>query len=83
MEKENSKDLWMQLLMGNFKTSKQGAELTLEKSFGQDPEVLKMVEDLTDEDIYKLNEEGMILIRFITTYHKAVNTKGAQLLFLL
>ena len=40
----------------NFKA--KGGAYTREKFFGQDPEVLKMVEDLTDEDIYKLNRGG-------------------------
>ena len=64
----------------NFKA--KGGAYTREKFFGQDPEVLKMVEDLTDEDIYKLNRGGHDPYKVYAAYHKAVNTKGAPTVIL-
>ena len=40
----------------NFKA--KGGAYTREKFFGQNKEVLEMVDDLSDEDIYKLNRGG-------------------------
>jgi len=59
----------------NFKA--KGGSYTREKFFGQHPEVLEMVSDLTDEDIYKLNRGGHDPYKVYAAYHKAVNTKGA------
>ena len=41
-----------------------------------------MVEDLTDEDIYKLNRGGHDPYKVYAAYHKAVNTKGAPTVIL-
>jgi len=59
----------------NFKA--KGGTYTREKFFGKHPEVLEMVSDLTDEDIYKLNRGGHDPYKVYAAYHKAVNTKGA------
>ena len=59
----------------NFKA--KGGSYTREKFFGKNPEVLEMVSDLTDEDIYKLNRGGHDPYKVFAAYHKAVNTKGA------
>ena len=59
----------------NFKA--KGGAYTREKFFGQNPEVLEMVKDLTDEDIYKLNRGGHDPYKVYAAYHKAVNSKGA------
>jgi pyruvate dehydrogenase E1 component len=59
----------------NFKA--KGGSYTREKFFGKHPEVLEMVSDLTDEDIYKLNRGGHDPYKVYAAYHKAVNTKGA------
>jgi pyruvate dehydrogenase E1 component len=59
----------------NFKA--KGGSYTREKFFGKHPEVLEMVSDLTDEDIYKLNRGGHDPYKVYAAYHKAVNNKGA------
>ena len=59
----------------NFKA--KGGSYTRDKFFGKHPEVLEMVSDLTDEDIYKLNRGGHDPYKVFAAYHKAVNTKGA------
>ena len=59
----------------NFKA--KGGSYTREKFFGKHPEVLEMVSDLTDEDIYKLNRGGHDPYKVFAAYHKAVNIKGA------
>ena len=64
----------------NFKA--KGGAYTRQKFFGQDPEVLEMVEDLTDEDIYKLNRGGHDPYKVYAAYHKAVNSKGAPTVIL-
>ena len=64
----------------NFKA--KGGAYTREKFFGQDSDVLEMVEDLTDEDIYKLNRGGHDPYKVYAAYHKAVNSKGAPTVIL-
>ena len=59
----------------NFKA--KGGSYTREKFFGKHPEVLEMVSDLTDDDIYKLNRGGHDPYKVYAAYHKAVNNKGA------
>ena len=43
---------------------------------------LKIVEDLTDEDIYKLNRGGHDPYKVYAAYHKAVNSSGAPTVIL-
>jgi len=64
----------------NFKA--KGGAYTREKFFGQDPDVLEIVEDLTDEDIYKLNRGGHDPYKVYAAYHKAVNSTGAPTVIL-
>ena len=64
----------------NFKA--KGGAYTREKFFGQNKEVLEMVDDLSDEDIYKLNRGGHDPYKVYAAYHKAVNTKGAPTVIL-
>jgi len=64
----------------NFKA--KGGSYTREKFFGKHPEVIEMVSDLTDEDIYKLNRGGHDPYKVYAAYHKAVNTKGAPTVIL-
>ena len=64
----------------NFKA--KGGAYTREKFFAKDPDVLEMVEDLTDEDIYKLNRGGHDPYKVYAAYHKAVNSKGAPTVIL-
>ena len=64
----------------NFKA--KGGAYTRENFFAKDPSVLEIVEDLTDEDIYKLNRGGHDPYKVYAAYHKAVNSKGAPTVIL-
>jgi pyruvate dehydrogenase E1 component len=64
----------------NFKA--KGGAYTREKFFGQDPDVLEMVDDLSDDDIYKLNRGGHDPYKVYAAYHKAVNSTGAPTVIL-
>ena len=66
--------------MQNFKA--KGGAYTRENFFAKDPDVLKIVEDLTDEDIYRLNRGGHDPYKVYAAYHKAVNSKGAPTVIL-
>ena len=44
--------------------------------------LLKIVEDLTDEDIYRLNRGGHDPYKVYAAYHKAVNSSGAPTVIL-
>ncbi|MFT0211285.1 pyruvate dehydrogenase (acetyl-transferring), homodimeric type [Pseudomonas sp. F1_0610] len=44
--------------------------------FGKDPRLLKMVEDLTDDEIWKLNRGGHDPFKVYAAYHEAVNHTG-------
>jgi len=58
----------------NYKAS--GGAYTREHFFGKYPETLKMVEDLSDEQIYRLNRGGHDPYKVYAAYHEAVNHKG-------
>ena len=58
----------------NYK-SRSGA-YTREQFFGRYPELLKMVEDLSDEDIYRLNRGGHDPYKVYAAYHAATHHKG-------
>ncbi|OZG71723.1 pyruvate dehydrogenase (acetyl-transferring), homodimeric type [Hahella sp. CCB-MM4] len=60
--------------MQNFKSN--GGGYTREHFFGKDPEALKLVESMSDEDIYKLNRGGHDPYKVYAAYHAAVNHKG-------
>jgi len=64
----------------NFKA--KGGAYTRENFFAKDPDVLEMVEDLTDEDIYRLNRGGHDPYKVYAAYHKAVNSSGAPTVIL-
>ena len=66
--------------MQNFKA--KGGAYTRENFFAKDPSALKIVEDLTDEDKYKLNRGGHDPYKVYAAYHKAVNSKGAPTVIL-
>ena len=46
--------------------------------FGANPELLKMVEDMSDEDIWKLNRGGHDPYKVYAAYHDAVNNHNGQ-----
>ncbi|MFV3308025.1 pyruvate dehydrogenase (acetyl-transferring), homodimeric type [Pseudomonas sp. NY15181] len=58
----------------NYK-AKDGA-FVREHFFGKRPELLEMVKDLSDEEIWKLNRGGHDPYKVYAAYHAAVNHKG-------
>ena len=58
----------------NYK-AKDGA-FVREKFFGENPELLDMVKDMSDEEIWKLNRGGHDPYKVYAAYHQAVNHKG-------
>ncbi|MBO3278210.1 pyruvate dehydrogenase (acetyl-transferring), homodimeric type [Pseudomonas schmalbachii] len=58
----------------NYK-AKDGAYVR-EHFFGSRPELLEMVKDLSDEEIWKLNRGGHDPYKVYAAYHQAVNHKG-------
>jgi pyruvate dehydrogenase E1 component len=58
----------------NFKA--KGGGYVRDKLFGQHPELLKMVEHLTDEDIYRLNRGGHDPFKVYAAYQAATEHKG-------
>lgn len=60
--------------MQNFKAN--GAAYTRKHFFGLYPELAKMAEGLTDEDIEHLNRGGHDPYKVYAAYHQAVNHKG-------
>ena len=53
-----------------------GGAYTRKHFFGKHPEALKLVEDLSDEDIRNLNRGGHDPFKIYAAYHAAVNHKG-------
>ncbi len=58
----------------NYKSRSGG--YTREQFFGKYPELLKIVEDLSDEDIYRLNRGGHDPYKVYAAYHAATNHTG-------
>ena len=58
----------------NFKA--KGGAYVREHLFGRDPELLKLVEHMTDADINKLNRGGHDPFKLYAAYHAAVNHTG-------
>ncbi|MFD2190912.1 pyruvate dehydrogenase (acetyl-transferring), homodimeric type [Pistricoccus aurantiacus] len=56
----------------------QGGAYTREHFFGKYPETAKMVEDYTDEDIFKLNRGGHDPYKVYAAYHQAVNNANGR-----
>jgi len=59
----------------NFKA--KGGAYTRERFFGRHPELLKLVENMSDDDIMRLNRGGHDPFKVYAAYHEAVNHKGA------
>ena len=64
----------------NFKA--KGGAYTREHFFGQHPELLKLAENLSDDDIMRLNRGGHDPFKVYAAYHEAVNHKGAPTVIL-
>ena len=58
----------------NFKA--KGGAYVREHFFGRDKELLAMVENLTDDDIYRLNRGGHDPFKVYAAYHAAVHHRG-------
>ena len=54
----------------------KGGAYTREHFFGRNPELLKLVEDLSDDDIMRLNRGGHDPFKVYAAYHAAVHHKG-------
>lgn len=54
----------------------KGGAYTRKHFFGKYPELLKLVEDLSDDDIFRLNRGGHDPYKMYAAYHKAVNHTG-------
>ena len=53
---------------------KEGGAYTREHFFGKYPELKKMVEHMSDEDVYRLNRGGHDPFKVYAAYHQAVNS---------
>ena len=62
--------------MANIRTMPVGRGLHREHFFGTDPELLKMVEHLSDEDIMALNRGGHDPYKVYAAYAEAVKANG-------
>ena len=60
----------------NYKAS--GGAYTREHFFGANPELKKMVDDLSDEDIYGLNRGGHDPYKVYAAYHEAVHNANGR-----
>ena len=58
----------------NFKA--KGGKYVRKNFFGKHPELLRMVEHLSDEEIYRLNRGGHDPHKIYSAYHSAVNHSG-------
>ncbi len=68
---------------GDYQNCKsRGGAWTREHFFGRDPEVLKMVEHLSDEDIWRLKRGGHDPQKVYAAYHEAVNHTGSPTVIL-
>ena len=75
--KGNLQQLMDECVDGDYQNCKaKGGKWTRENFFGRDPETLKMVENMSDEDIYALNRGGHDPYKVYAAYHAAVNTTG-------
>lgn len=67
-------DLTVDGEMQNYKS--MGGAYTRKHFFGKDPEMARLVDHLTDEDIVKLNRGGHDPYKVYAAYHEAVAHKG-------
>ncbi|MCK5892968.1 MAG: pyruvate dehydrogenase (acetyl-transferring), homodimeric type [Endozoicomonadaceae bacterium] len=62
---------------GDYQNCKaKGGAWTRENFFARDPDVLKLVEHLSDDDIWRLNRGGHDPYKVFAAYHAAVNHTG-------
>lgn len=69
--------LMMETVDGDYQAYKaNGGAYVRDHFFGRYPETAKMVEHMTDEEIYRLNRGGHDPQKVFAAYHKAVNHTG-------
>ena len=65
----------------NFKN--KGGAYTRDKFFGKYPELLEMVSNMTDDEIWKLKRVVMTFFKVYAAYHSAVNHQGQPTVLLM
>ncbi|WP_018692418.1 pyruvate dehydrogenase (acetyl-transferring), homodimeric type [Algicola sagamiensis] len=66
-----------QTVDGEYQNCKaKGGRYTRENFFGKSPETERLVANMSDEDIWRLNRGGHDPVKVHAAYHRAVNTKG-------
>ncbi|WP_423598968.1 pyruvate dehydrogenase (acetyl-transferring), homodimeric type [Roseateles sp. MS654] len=76
-KQELLRKVMMETLDGDYQAYKANDGAFVRKHFfGKHPELLKMVESMSDEDIWRLNRGGHDPQKVYAAYHRAVNTVG-------
>src|SRR5690606_36062904 len=71
------RQVMMDTVDGEYQNCKAfGGAYTREHFFGKTPETLALVQNLSDDDIWRLNRGGHDPHKVYAAYHAAVNTKG-------
>ncbi|HEY4081225.1 MAG TPA: pyruvate dehydrogenase (acetyl-transferring), homodimeric type [Burkholderiaceae bacterium] len=74
----------METLDGDYQAFKANDGAFVRKNFfGRHPELLKMVENMSDEDIWRLQRGGHDPQKVYAAYHRAVNTKDQPTVLLI
>ncbi len=83
-KQELLRKVMMETLDGDYQAYKANDGAFVRKHFfGKHPELLKMVESMSDEDIWRLNRGGHDPQKVYAAYHKAVNTVGQPTVMLI
>jgi len=83
-KQELLRKVMMETLDGDYQAYKANDGAFVRKHFfGKHPELLKMVENMSDEDIWRLNRGGHDPQKVYAAYHKAVNTVGQPTVMLI
>lgn len=69
----------MEVVDGEYQNCKAyGGKYTREHFFGKYPELLALVADMSDDEIWQLNRGGHDAQKIYAAYHKAVNTRNGK-----
>ncbi|UXH77266.1 pyruvate dehydrogenase (acetyl-transferring), homodimeric type [Roseateles amylovorans] len=83
-KQELLRKVMMETLDGDYQAYKANDGAFVRKHFfGKHPELLKMVENMSDEDIWRLNRGGHDPQKVYAAYHQAVNTEGQPTVLLI
>ncbi|MBO9689814.1 MAG: pyruvate dehydrogenase (acetyl-transferring), homodimeric type [Mitsuaria chitosanitabida] len=83
-KQELLRKVMMETLDGDYQAYKANDGAFVRKHFfGKHPELLKMVENMSDEDIWRLNRGGHDPQKVYAAYHQAVNTVGQPTVMLI